>query len=59
MHVSQGTQTTNPHSYTKSALEDKATTQLHRQGLRRYSRFQFADWSVQNFSNNVLLVYFL
>lgn len=59
MHVSRGTQTTNPHSYPKSALKDKATTQLHRQGLRRYSRFQFPDWSMQNFSINVLLAYFL
>lgn len=59
MHVSQGTQTTNPHSYSKSALKDKATTQLHRWGLRRYSRFQFPDLSMQKFSINVLLVYFL
>lgn len=59
MHVSQGTETTNPHSYPKSALKDKATTQLHGWGLRRYSRFQFPDWSMQNFPNNVLLAYFL
>lgn len=59
MHGSQGTQTANPHSYPEPALADKAAAQLLGEGLRRYSRFQFADWSVQNFSNNVLLVYFL
>lgn len=56
MHVSQGTQTANPHSYPKSALKDKATMQLHRQGLRR---FQFRDWSMQSFSIGVFSLKFV